>query len=234
MVLKQITRLGRIKGGGERGMQRNYPVTSPLKVLESHPILSTNPMAATSGDSLISLGSNGRLSCWLPPFSTVFRSLISFPRFESVASNWLIENAEGTLAAGFEGTVVTTALSSILSSLSFLSSLCATGDVLSPGAHLTPAVQSSACDGCVCDCACSSRSSDLTLTGEFCWSRISESNLSVVSNFSWYSCAFSCDWVNCCLQSFSWCWRVKMVDCIPSTSSSSWITKSFNSKIEQP
>ena len=215
-----------------------------MKAFESHPILSTNPMAATSGDSVISLqGSNGGLLCWLPPFSKVFCSFFSLPRFESVESSWLIEKAEGALAMGFVGTVLfTTAVpSSILSSLSLFSSHCAPGDVLSPisstspaapVAHSTPLVQTSACDDCDCTCACSSCSSDLRLTGEFCW-RMSASKVSVVFNFSSLTSSCSCDCVNCCLQSLSWCWSVKMVDCMPSTSSSSWITKSFNSKTKE-
>ena len=137
-------------------------------MFESHPILSTTPMAAIRGDSVISAqGSNaGGILCSLLPFSKEFFSFFSFPRFESDESNWLIENAEGALATGLVGKVLVTgtgtgALSSILSS-STLSSLCEAGDVLSPSsppvADSTTLVHTSAfaCCNCACDGACSS------------------------------------------------------------------------------
>ena len=164
-------------------------------MFESHLILSTTPMAAIRGDSVISAqGSNaGGILRSLLPFSKEFFSFFSFPRFESDESNWLIENAEGALATGLVGKVLVTgtgtgALSSILSS-STLSSLCEAGDVLSPSsppvADSTPLVHTSAfaCCNCACDGACSSCSLDLRLTGEFCW-RVSASKPSLVFIFS--------------------------------------------------
>ena len=51
--------------------------------------------------------------------------------------------------------------------------------------------------------------------------------LPVLGPGAWDCCCWY--WASCWRGSFSYCWRTRMVLCIPSTSSSSWMMKSFSS-----
>ena len=62
-------------------------------------------------------------------------------------------------------------------------------------------------------CACPTGSEDVVLL--------------VLGPGAWDCCCWY--WANCWRVSFSCCWRTRMVLCIPSTSSSSWMMKSFSS-----